>query len=132
MPILNDIIDWVANKPSFWKVAVDRLIRNNQLSETDISELMEICKVDSGLSDFEFAALDLDDLRAFADNSVNDNNIILSKITNIDNINALSKSSELEFAPSGLTIVYGDNGSGKSSYVSILKHSLMQLILKRD
>jgi energy-coupling factor transporter ATP-binding protein EcfA2 len=123
MPILNDIIDWIVNKPSFWQVAVDRLIRNNELTETDISELKEICKVDFGLSDLEFDAVDFDDLRDFADNSTNDNNIILSKITNIDNINALSKSSELEFAPSGLTIVYGDNGSGKSSYVSILKHS---------
>lgn len=123
MAILNDIIDWVANKPSFWQVAVDRLIRNNQLSETDISELKEICKVDFELSEVEFDAVDLDDLRNFADNSANDDNIILAKITNIDNINALSKSSELEFAPSGLTIVYGDNGSGKSSYVSILKHS---------
>lgn len=123
MPILNDIIDWVVNKPSFWQVAVDRLIRNNELTETDISELKGICKVDFGLSDFEFDAVDFEDLRDFADNSANDDNIILTKITNIDNINALSKLSELEFAPSGLTIVYGDNGSGKSSYVSILKHS---------
>jgi len=123
MPILNDIIDWVENKPSFWQVAVDRLIRNNELTETDISELKEICKIDFGLSEVVFNAVDYDDLRDFADNSANDEDIILSKITNIDNINALSKSSELEFAPSGLTIVYGDNGSGKSSYVSILKHS---------
>src|SRR5690554_4510110 len=123
MPILNDIINWVENKPSFWQVAVDRLIRNNELTETDISELKEICKIDFGLSEVDFNAVDYDDLRDFADNSANDEDIILSKITNIDNINALSKSSELEFAPSGLTIVYGDNGSGKSSYVSILKHS---------
>src|SRR5690554_4774632 len=123
MPILNDIIDWVESKPSFWQIAVDRLIRNNKLTNIDISELKEICKVDFGLSDFEFDAVDFDDLRDFADNSANDDNIILSKIKNIDNVNALSKSSELEFAPSGLTIVYGDNGSGKSSYVSILKHS---------
>lgn len=123
MPILNDIIDWVVKKPSFWQVAVDRLIRNNELTETDISELKEICKLDFELSEVEFDAVDLDDLRDFVDNSANDDNIILSKITNIDNINALSKSSELEFAPIGLTIVYGDNGSGKSSYVSILKHS---------
>ena len=123
MPILNDIIDWVENKPSFWQVAVDRLIRNNELTETDISEFKEICKIDFGLSEVVFNAVDYDDLRDFADNSANDEDIILSKITNIDNINALSKSSELEFAPSGLTIVYGDNGSGKSSYVSILKHS---------
>lgn len=123
MPILKDIIDWVENKPSFWQVAIDRLIRNNELTNTDISELKEICKVDFKLSEFEFDAVDFDDLRDFADNSANDGNIILSKIKNIDNINALSKSSELEFAPNGLTIVYGDNGSGKSSYVSILKHS---------
>lgn len=123
MPILNDIIDWVKNKPSFWQVAIDRLIRNNELTNTDISELKEICKVDFVLSDFVFDAVDFDDLREFADNLASDDDIILSKITNIDNINALSKSSELEFAPSGLTIVYGDNGSGKSSYVSILKHS---------
>lgn len=123
MTILKDIIDWVESKPSFWQVAVDRLIRNNQLTETDVSELKEICKVDFGLSDFEFDAVDFDDLRNFADNSTNDENIILSKITNIRNINALSNSSELGFAPSGLTIVYGDNGSGKSSFVSILKHS---------
>ncbi|OFV15361.1 ATP-binding protein [Sphingobacterium sp. HMSC13C05] len=123
MPILKDIIDWVENKPSFWQVAIDRLIRNNELTNTDVSELKEICKVDFKLSEFEFDAVDFDDLRDFADNSANDGNIILSKIKNIDNINALSKSSELEFAPTGLTIVYGDNGSGKSSYVSILKHS---------
>jgi len=123
MPILNDIIDWVKNKPSFWQVAIERLIRNNKLTETDISELKDICKVDLGLSEFEFDAVDFDDLRDFAKTSVNDESVIISKISNIDNINALSKSSELEFAPSGLTIVYGDNGSGKSSYVSILKHS---------
>lgn len=123
MPILNDIIDWVENKPSFWKIAVDRLIRNNELTDSDISELTEICKIDFGISEFDFDAVDFDDLRDFADKSVNDDNVILSKINNIDNINALSKSSELEFAPNGLTIVYGDNGSGKSSYVSILKHS---------
>lgn len=123
MPILAKIIDWVESKPSFWQVSVDRLIRKNQLTETDISELKEICKVDFGLSDFQFDAVNFDDLRNFANNSTNDENIILSKITNIRNINALSNSSELGFAPSGLTIVYGDNGSGKSSFVSILKHS---------
>lgn len=123
MPILNDIIDWVENKPSFWQVAVDRLIRNNELTDEDISELAEICKIDFRLSEFEFDSIDFNELRNFADNSVNDDNVILSKINNIDNINALSKSSTLGFAPNGLTIVYGDNGSGKSSYVSILKHS---------
>jgi energy-coupling factor transporter ATP-binding protein EcfA2 len=123
MPILNDIIDWVENKPIFWQVDIDRLIRNNELTANDISELQEICKVDYGLSDFDFEEVDFDDLRDFANNLISSDNVILSKIFNVDNINALSKTSELEFAPKGLTVVYGDNGSGKSSYVSILKHA---------
>lgn len=123
MPILNDIIDWVENKPNFWQVAIDRLIRNNELTDIDISELKEICKVDYGLSDFNYDVVDIDDLRVFANSSTSNDNVILSKIANVDNVNALSKTSELEFASKGITIVYGDNGSGKSSYVSILKHA---------
>ncbi len=123
MPILNDIIDWVETKPVFWQIAVDRLIRNNELTDNDISELKEICKVDYGLSKFDFDEVDFDDLRDFANNVISSDDIILSKISNVNNINALSKTSELEFASNGLTLVYGDNGSGKSSYVSILKHA---------
>ena len=123
MPILNDIINWVENRPAFWQVAIDRLIRNNELTDNDISELKEICKVDYGLSDFDFDEVDFDDLRDFANNATNSDDIILTKISHVDNINALSKTSELEFASNGLTLVYGDNGSGKSSYVSILKHA---------
>ncbi|PHR74535.1 MAG: ATP-binding protein [Lutibacter sp.] len=123
MPILNDIINWVESKPVFWQVAIDRLIRNNELTNNDITELTEICKVDFKLSQFNFTKVDFNDLRNFANNATSNDDVILSKIFNIDNVNALSKTCELEFAPKGLTIVYGDNGSGKSSYVSILKHA---------
>jgi energy-coupling factor transporter ATP-binding protein EcfA2 len=123
MPILNDIIDWVETKPVFWQVAIERLIRNNQLSDSDILEIKEICKADFGLSDIQFEEVDFEDLREFVESAINSEDIILSKISDIKNINALSRTSELEFAPSGLTLVYGDNGAGKSSYVSILKHT---------
>ena len=123
MSIHKDIIDWIESKPLFWQVAIDRLIKNNELTDEDIIDLKEICKVDYGLSEFEVDEVDFDKLRDFANNITNSENIILSKIYNVDNINALSKTGELEFAPEGLTIVYGDNGSGKSSYVSILKHA---------
>ncbi|ARV14252.1 AAA family ATPase [Polaribacter sp. SA4-12] len=123
MPILNDIIDWVENKSDFWQVAIDRLIRNNELTDNDITELTEISKIDYGLSKFNFTKVDFNDLRNFANNATSSDDIILSKISNIDNVNALSKTCELEFSPKGITVVYGDNGSGKSSYVSILKHA---------
>ncbi len=123
MPILDDIIDWVENKPQFWQVAIERLIRNNQLSDDDIFEIKEICKADFGLSDIQFEEVDFEDLKNFAAGAINSEDIVLSKIFNIENVNALSQTSSLEFSPVGLTLVYGDNGAGKSSYVSILKHT---------
>ena len=36
MAILSEIIDWVETKPQFWQVALDRLIRNNDLTTVDI------------------------------------------------------------------------------------------------
>jgi energy-coupling factor transporter ATP-binding protein EcfA2 len=122
MPILNDIIDWIENKPVFWQIGIERLIRNNNLTDSDISDMKEICKSEFGLSNFAYTPVDFDSLKGFAESSNSGNSIILSKIYNIDNINALSKSNTLEFAPKGLTVVYGDNGAGKSSYVIILKH----------
>ncbi len=122
MPILNEVIDWVKNKPSFWQVAIDKLIRNNTLSDDDIYELTELCKMDSGLSTISFTKVDFDDLISFVSSAGSNDNIAITKIQNIENISALSNANVLEFAIQGLTVVYGDNGSGKSSYVSILKH----------
>lgn len=123
MSILTDIIDWVETKPQFWQHAIDKLIRNNNITPDDLSLLKEICKAEIGLSKTQFAAVDFDSLRAFISHSAGNDNVILSKIHNIENINALSRTSVLEFAPTGLTAVYGDNGVGKSSYVSVLKHT---------
>ena len=37
-------------------------------------------------------------------------------------VNALAEDQTLKFAP-GLTIVYGDNGAGKTGYIRILKQA---------
>ncbi|NAV69341.1 ATP-binding protein, partial [Salmonella sp. zj-f50] len=49
--------------------------------------------------------------------------ISLVSIKNPTAINALASQQELFFQPAGLTVIYGDNGSGKSGYVRILKHA---------
>lgn len=46
--------------------------------------------------------------------------VILTSIAGIKGVGALSPQSTLEFSD-GLTVVYGENGCGKSSYVRILK-----------
>lgn len=49
-----------------------------------------------------------------------DDPVTLIKIENVKGVGALSATTPLEFSD-GLTVVYGENGCGKSSYVRILK-----------
>ncbi|MFA7115831.1 MAG: AAA family ATPase [Bacteroidales bacterium] len=122
MNILKDIIDWVKDKPIFWQIAIDRLIRNNNLNNSDLDDLKEICKVDGGLSKKKITPVDYTELLGYVNNSIGNKSLILSRIYDVENINALSVNNVLKFSLTGLTVVYGDNGAGKSSYVSILKH----------
>ena len=52
-----------------------------------------------------------------------DGPVILRSISEVANVNALAAEQELPFAPVGLTVVYGDNASGKSGYARILKQA---------
>jgi energy-coupling factor transporter ATP-binding protein EcfA2 len=47
--------------------------------------------------------------------------IVLKSMTCLSSINAIPDGTDLPFGHSGITIVYGENGSGKSSYARVLK-----------
>ncbi|WJR36111.1 AAA family ATPase [Mycobacteroides immunogenum] len=47
--------------------------------------------------------------------------VFLKTICNVKGVNALAVDQTLAFAPAGLTINYGNNGSGKSGYARIIK-----------
>jgi hypothetical protein len=46
----------------------------------------------------------------------------LCSIGNLNGINALAPRKPLNLGPDNLVVIYGGNGSGKSSYVRLLKH----------
>lgn len=46
--------------------------------------------------------------------------LLLSKLENVEGVNALTENQTIEFSPN-LTVVYGANGSGKSGYVRLFK-----------
>lgn len=49
--------------------------------------------------------------------------VSLKNLRGVQNVNALAEGQTLNFIPKGVTIVYGDNGAGKSGYVRILKRA---------
>ena len=48
--------------------------------------------------------------------------VVLRGVSDLKHVNALAGDRRLPFAVKGLTVIYGDNGSGKSGYGRVLKH----------
>ena len=106
------ILNWQNSKrcPEWQKDALRRLFSKGKLDEEDQAELLKICKGEtSGKSCNNIPG----------PSAVK--TVALTKISGIQHVNALDKNQKLEFPKAGLTIVYGDNGAGKSGYVRILK-----------
>ncbi len=84
------------------------------LEDADLDELTALCK-SNGKGSVPIAAEHIPDPQV-ATTAVN-----LRAIHDAENINALKAGERLTFDKAGLTVVYGDNGSGKSGYARVLK-----------
>jgi hypothetical protein len=113
---LADILAWSLDRPNWQRDALRRLVQKGDLDSEDINLLVEIC---------------LDPAAAhepLSENHVSPQSLVgepvsLLGIANPTGINALVSDQILEFQPLGLTIIYGDNASGKSGYVRVLKNA---------
>ena len=111
---LRDILEWSTERPDWLRDALRRLMAGNELSEQDIDELEAICL------GIEVKASPLTDDH-IAPQRLADKPVTIMGLRDLVGVNALPRGQSLTFAASGLTIVYGDNGSGKSGFVRVLK-----------
>jgi energy-coupling factor transporter ATP-binding protein EcfA2 len=110
-----ELLTWSASRPPWQRDALRRLVQNGVLNSEDIDQLSKLC-LDSTLPHDPLSNTHVATPGAAGP-------IAILRIENPTGINALAADQKLEFAPEGLTIVYGDNGTGKSGYVRILKHA---------
>lgn len=120
MAIYDEIINWAANKPMFLRDAIRRLLNSQVLSDQDVEELKELLKKENGFEDITISPSPVSAANIPSNISTSDS-VKLKGIESPHNITALSDRIPLEFSTEGLSIVYGKNGSGKSSYSRILK-----------
>ena len=113
---LADLITWADKRPTWQKDALRRLVTGETLDDQAIAELTKLC-LDPTRTHSPIARS-----HAAAETSAGEP-ISLISLKNPTAINALASPQELTFEPSGLTVIYGDNGSGKSGYVRVLKHA---------
>lgn len=106
--------------PYWSKFLAEKILSGNAISDNDIdasySYLLEQLKLKKETEKPEIL------INYNADNAGNYKaNLNLTKLENVEGVNALTENQVIEFSPN-LTIIYGANGSGKSGYVRLLKN----------
>lgn len=110
---LADILKWSADLPAWQRDALRRLCGQSKLETADITALVAICKgADAG------SPLDANHVR---DPAASHAVVSLGALHGLSHVNALAPGERLSFGKSGLTVIYGDNGAGKSGYARVLK-----------
>jgi energy-coupling factor transporter ATP-binding protein EcfA2 len=119
MNVVGDLQTWLEDQPIWLTEALNRLLSKSNLDDQDIEDLTELCKKVHGLSDKEIIITGgINDDK----DSSNQGPVKIVSIHHIEGVNALAENQKLEFGPN-LTVVYGDNGAGKSGYTRILKQA---------
>ncbi len=121
MSIYQDLLVWSANKPLFFRDALRRIIQNPTLSQNDVDELISLLKKEEGATGIALSPVPLDSTHLPSPVNTGANFPKLLRVRNPQNISALYPQADLQFVGSGLTVIYGNNGSGKSSYSRIFK-----------
>ncbi len=121
--VYDEILNWSVLKPAWQRDALRRLVVNGALTEKDIEELLLLVKAAHGIigpSQISIAPIPLEGSHICMESAA-DQPVSLLSISDVCNVNAICSQKPLVFSENGMTIVYGENGTGKSGYVRILK-----------
>lgn len=115
MSLEEQIVVWSASRPPWQRAILRRVAIRNLFSEADYDQLVDALLTSKDVGDATF------DIGNLPQVSVGDPPVNLVSIADLQHVNALASDKPLTFEATGLTIVYGDNASGKSGYARLLK-----------
>lgn len=121
MSISKELLEWSQGRPKWQQDALRRFATRQVFSAEDEDEVISILKAEHGVSQPKAAEAQPLETMHLPEGMGGEGPIQLASVGNVENANRLAKGQVLRFAVNGLTAIYGDNGSGKSGYVRILK-----------
>lgn len=113
-----------ADELPYWgKYLAEKILSGKNISDSDIetsySYLLEELELETENEKPEI------EINYKAESSANHKlDLLLTRLENLEGVNALAENQCIEFSKN-LTIIYGANGSGKSSYVRLLKKAFL-------
>lgn len=119
--ITEDILEWISTLPKWQQKLSYAIVEKRHISEELLNEIYDIFKVEmqleSGIIDAEVESHSM-----LMVDSVPD--VVWQGVGDLHGVNRLKSGSELSVSR-GLTVVYGENGSGKSGYTRLLNNAFI-------
>ena len=113
---LRDLVIWAQDRPPWQQDALFQLMGSREPADIDLARLEAICTEAQTEYNMPAASEGIVGTSAGAP-------VVLSEVHSVVGVNALVADQTLSLSPVGMTVIYGDNGSGKSGYCRILKHA---------
>ena len=114
MTIIQEIHEWSKGLSVWQQDAVARLYQDRTLSIADLDDLYALAKAEAGIPDPHGRKPKRLEDAQIASSSDPTRTVQLVAIKDLLNVNALADGGSVPIALSGLTVIYGENGAGKS------------------
>lgn len=126
-PVILRIHEWSLENTRFrWQLdAIRRICEGGALTDEDLTELELIGLAANGIElpdGTQAPEPRVLDVTGEDEDTAGSDPITLAEISEVANVKRLAPDQSLSFAPTGLTVIYGDNGAGKSGYARILRN----------
>lgn len=119
--LTDDILKWVETLPKWQQKLSYQILQEKSISEKILDEIYILFKMEMKLEDGEMEA----DVIQFGTVGVDKRpNVIWKGVKNLHGVNKLKSDTELSVSE-GLTVIYGENGSGKSGYTRLLNNAFI-------
>jgi len=118
MSLEEELAAWVEGRPEWQRCVVRRFCDGEGLERADIAEIADALVDGTPLDVTAVSAADMPGGFAVGEP------VRLSLLCDVVGVNALLPDQTLSVAPAGLTVIYGDNGSGKSGYARLIREAV--------
>ena len=119
MSVEEEIASWLNQRPAWIRLLAARILSEGSVDSVFAEALASQLVAKKNLHNP--ADLTAKDLPTSASTGAR---VELVSINDLVNVNALADGGSLEFGVSGLTVIYGDNGSGKSGFARLVKDAV--------
>lgn len=115
MKLEQDIAQWASTRPPWQQRLLSKLASGQTIEQADFAEIVQKLVESKDVPGVSLKPEDVPGGQAGGDP------VRLETIDDLENINALGDEAKISVATEGLTVVYGDNASGKSGYARVVK-----------